>query len=481
MLPLVVQIEKTEQRTADTVAFKRSPVRLGRNPLNDLPLEEGFVSQWHAVVRFNAERTTVLDLGATNRTTVNGTPIERNVEVPVDHTTDVRIGSLRLHFLRVEAPPELFGQRRSSAFARVGNPEQGDVTRTMFFGDRTPSPEVLEAMSSSSAPPAPPPHRTPHAGAVSAQAPVSVSAPRNVAPASAPAPARVNKEGWGPAPEPTYYAPKSGRPTGDPLTDGYRVYREGWSTFFSAVRERFQSLPPAQREGEIIRLHGLYPQLALEPDFRTYLKEVGIDPLKSGSPEMEDWLRRLTGGLFPPPGASINIALAMERVGELLEVFSQAFVEMRRAQEQFCREMSLTRYAEPTTLQTHEDPRVVLAYLLAPTHEGRERATELQRALADFALHQVALTTSVVEGARSILDTLAPKRIKRAQDPPSQSSVPSDETFAQRVWPHGTRKLWRRFAAIHYDLAESDRFTRELFGRSFARRYYSVTGGNGND
>jgi hypothetical protein len=53
MLPLVVQVERTVEHVADTCAFKQSPVRLGRNPLNDLQLEEGFVSQWHAVVGFN--------------------------------------------------------------------------------------------------------------------------------------------------------------------------------------------------------------------------------------------------------------------------------------------------------------------------------------------------------------------------------------------------------------------------------------------
>jgi hypothetical protein len=466
MLPLVVQIEKTEQHTADTVAFKRSPVRLGRNPLNDLPLEEGFVSQWHAVVRFNAERTTVLDLGSTNRTTVNGRPIERNTEVPVDDTSDVRIGSLRLHFLRVEAPPELFNARRRSAFARVGNPEQGDVMRTMFLGDKMPSPAVLEALSSGP-PPAPMMQPTPPAGAAGAHAPVSPSSP--------PGP-----QGWGPKPVPAHYA-ESTPPGGGSVPDAYRAYRSSWGTFFASIRAHFHALPPAQRESELIRLQGLYPQLGLEPDFRAYLTELGIDPLKSGSPEMEDWLRRLTSGLFPPPGASINIALAVERVGELLEVFSQAFVEMRRAHEQFCREMSLTRYADPTTLQTHEDPHVVLAYLLSPTHEGKDRVTELQRALADFALHQVALTSSVVEGARSMLDTLAPRAIKKSKDPPSQSSMPIDESFTDKIWPHAARTLWRRFSALHYDLADSDRFTRELFGRSFARRYYSVTGGNGND
>ena len=150
MLPLIIQIERTDEHEADTVAFNKSPVRIGRNPLNDLPLEEGFVSQWHGVVRFNAERTTVLDLGSTNRITVNGARIERNVEVPVDHTSDVRIGSLRLHLLRVEAPSELFDRRRSrSAFARVGNPEQGDVTRSSSFTRRPlPSRSIASRLTS---------------------------------------------------------------------------------------------------------------------------------------------------------------------------------------------------------------------------------------------------------------------------------------------------------------------------------------------
>lgn len=470
MLPLVVQIEKTDQHTADTVAFDRSPVRLGRNPLNDLPLEEGFVSQWHAVIRFNAERTTVLDLGSTNSVTVNGQRIERNIEVPVDHLSDVRIGTLRLHFLRVEAPPELFTQRRRSNFARVGNPEQGDVTRTMFFGE---APAPRKESQAPAPTPSPPPGTTP-AVATSFARPIAASSFRVSSPSAG------GSGAWGPRPAPVAHPPAA-QLTGDPLADGYNAYRNAWSALFAIVRARLQAAPADQREAELINLQRAYPQLALEPEFRAYLHEIGIDPLKSGAPEMEDWLRRLTDGLFPPPGPSINIAIALERVGELLEVFAQAFVEMRRAHEQFCREMSLTRYAEPTTLQTNEDPRVVLAYLLTPTQEGKDRVTELQRALADFALHQVALTSSVIEGARSMLATLAPKAVRHSQDPPVHSPVLGEESFMDKLWPHAARKLWRRYSALHFDLAESDRFTRELFGRSFARRYYSVTGGNGND
>ena len=480
MLPLVVQIEQTDAHVADTTAFNRSPVRIGRNALNDLQLEEGFVSDWHAVVRFSEGRTTLLDLGSTNRTTVNGKSVERNIEVPIDDGTDVRIGTLRLHFLRVQAPPELFGRRRNSAFARVGavKPESGEM-RTMFLGDRTPgklpasieaglaatalAPALQEHVQVSSSHPLPAPSASP-----SARPNVVVSPSPSVRPAEQPSPSARPFAGADVAPA----------RMGLLLDDGYRAYRAGWSNFFSAVRTRLESVSSGDREREVLDLQMRFPQLALEPDFRTYLGELGIDPLKAGTPEMEGWLRRLTSNKFPPPGSSINIALAMERVGELLEVFTQAFIELRRAHEQFCREMSLTRYADQTPLQTQTDRQAILAYLLSPSQEGGERPNELSRALADLALHQVALVSSVVEGARSILETMSPSALRTVADPPATTPVLNGESFIDSVWPVKARKLWRRFAVLHHDLAEGDRFTRELFGRAFARRYYSVTSGS---
>ena len=53
-------------------AFASSPVRIGRNQLNELVLNEPFVSQWHAVVRFDEHKVRYVDLGSTNGTTMNG-------------------------------------------------------------------------------------------------------------------------------------------------------------------------------------------------------------------------------------------------------------------------------------------------------------------------------------------------------------------------------------------------------------------------
>src|SRR5262245_7709288 len=131
MLPLVIQIERLKERVAETCAFAQSPVRVGRNPLNDIELDDGYVSQWHGVIRFDGKHTTYLDLGSTKPSIVDGKPIERNQEVTITETTDLRIGQFRLHVIRADAPPELFGVRRKTAFARTGVGDASSVAATM--------------------------------------------------------------------------------------------------------------------------------------------------------------------------------------------------------------------------------------------------------------------------------------------------------------------------------------------------------------
>ena len=105
----------------------------------------------------------------------------------------------------------------------------------------------------------------------------------------------------------------------------------------------------------------------------------------------------------------------MERIGEVLEVFSTAFVELRKAHAQFCEEMALEKPPEDSLLQTTENPRALLAYLLNPGKEGSIKVTELSRALADFAVHQVALVSAVVQGARDMLEELSPDALAGAK------------------------------------------------------------------
>ena len=103
MQALVVNIENAKTKQSDQAKFGRSPVRLGRNQLNDLVVNESFVSQWHGIIRFDGQRAVYVDLGSTNGTAVNGQRIPKNVEVPLDDNTDMRIGPVRMTFSRAQA------------------------------------------------------------------------------------------------------------------------------------------------------------------------------------------------------------------------------------------------------------------------------------------------------------------------------------------------------------------------------------------
>jgi predicted component of type VI protein secretion system len=436
MLPLVVQVEDTRSDTAETFAFKRSPVRIGRNPLNDLQIQESFVSEWHAVVRFVEHRTSYLDLGATNRTLVDGKALQRNVEVVIAPNMDVRIGPLRLHLLRTEAPAELFGRRcKASAFAQAGVSESGPST--LFLG----------------------------ADGALAQIGASLSA-RAAGGAAA----------GGPGPASASVRPLAAQPE-VPEPSAYASYQAARGAFLREVSSTLAAQPPERRMEHALQLQQRHPELKHDPEFRQALNQLGLDPIRAGQPEMEDWLRRLTEGRFPPPGAPVNIALAMERVGEIVEVFAQAFIELRRAHERFCRELSLERYADDSLLQKTENPHALLAYLMDPHQDGAGRVIELSRALAEFALHDVGLLGAVVEGARSLLGKLSPQALRTAGDPPRDAAAFSQGGAVDKPWSFATRKHWRRYVAQHFEMLQGDRFTRELFGREFARRYYVVTGG----
>lgn len=576
MLPLVIQIERLKERVAETCAFAQSPVRVGRNPLNDVELDDGYVSQWHGVIRFQDEQTTYLDLGSTNPTLVDGKPVERNVEIPITETTDLRIGSFRLHVIRVDAPPELFGARRKTAFARTGVGDASSVAATMFFGGdptqlrsksemhdlavaggvpnalsgpppspwRSPFSEPPLRSSSSNAPAAPrgmpsqpsvivsqalirsqppialtdppaqrpavmsqpPPFSTgsalsrevsnaperPSARPSGGPPPLPSSKPMasmssaslraaSVAPTvsvahsqSSPAPARSSP----PSAAPVHQRPVSeSQPvasgTNDSLRAAYENYRNSWRTLLAELRYRLERSASAGRSDMLDTLMQQFPDIGRESEFRAMISELGVSPLRTGVPEMEDWLRRLTDNMFPPPNAAINLALAMERIGEVLEVFSTAFVEMRDAHGRFCDEMSLERPAADSILQTTKNPRLVLAYLLNPSSEGASKVEELARASADFALHQVALVSAVVEGARGMLSELSPNA---AADPRGKKQHKSGGLFGG-LFSNEAQLKWNRFRSLFGEMMDEDRFTRKLFGRPFARKYYAIMGG----
>ena len=95
-MDLEVLVDDASDGTRKSFRFGRSPIRLGRSPLNDLPLPWGFVSHCHAVIQFDDACIQLVDLGSTNGTLVRGARLAHNTPVAVDADTVVQIGALAL-------------------------------------------------------------------------------------------------------------------------------------------------------------------------------------------------------------------------------------------------------------------------------------------------------------------------------------------------------------------------------------------------
>src|SRR3954465_3972324 len=102
MLPLVIRIKDVESTPPleKQYVFTTSPVRIGRNQLNDIPLARPFVSLFHALVLFDKGSISIVDLGSTNGVTVAGKRIEKNIPARITPGTEVSIGSVQFQFSR---------------------------------------------------------------------------------------------------------------------------------------------------------------------------------------------------------------------------------------------------------------------------------------------------------------------------------------------------------------------------------------------
>ena len=144
MLPLVVKLHNTKSNTTDVFAFESSPVRIGRNKLNELHVHEDVVSQWHGLFRFGDGFVVFVDLGSTNGTMLNGQRIARNTEVPLAADSVLRIAHLEMRFARVAVPPAAITRKQSSFLAQPGDQSIAGARTVMFQAGALQAPRARE-------------------------------------------------------------------------------------------------------------------------------------------------------------------------------------------------------------------------------------------------------------------------------------------------------------------------------------------------
>lgn len=444
MRPVVITVFDSESGTTADHNFVSSPVRIGRNPLNDLALPFPFVSGWHAVVRFDDGQAKFFDLGSTNGTLLNGRKIQAGEAVVVGEMLSVTIGKLELRFGRGEPVSSL----HPAGYA-VPAP--------------APSPAAVQP------PPAPAYHQgsSPMPAAVdpSASRPIPVSverSPSQAMPAASAGTAHVQMAD-------VHHAIQRLRPA-------YEAYRQAWGHVEQELQSSLSAMHPTLHEFAISVLAREFGGLSKEPGFGELARRMGArvpGPAASGEPtgtgaEGMAAVARLAQGVRPeeePPRSSEEAERFLACVEDVLRASAKAFVELQKGQEQFGRELGVRTIKEFTPLHAAGTPENVLKYLLDWQKGGPHRTQELVGVYADLGIHQIALLNGVMEGVRSLLARLDPAEIER--------SVASS-------WGSRGASAWKAFVQRYQELTEADRnITEHVFGPEFARAYAEV-GGEGS-
>jgi predicted component of type VI protein secretion system len=82
---MAIRIQLRDPRTGveRVFAFDQSPIRIGRNALNNIVIDDAFVSLWHGMIRFDESSVTYFDLGSTNGSMLEGRRLPKNEARPL--------------------------------------------------------------------------------------------------------------------------------------------------------------------------------------------------------------------------------------------------------------------------------------------------------------------------------------------------------------------------------------------------------------
>jgi len=138
---LEIRIKAPQGGASRTLTFTKSPIRIGRNQLNDISLEDPFVSEWHGTIRFDERSVAYFDLGSTNGTELDGKRLAKNV--PSELTADSR---LRLGLLELTIVPPMSETPAPDTAVRQahGSGKTSGLFQTLAWGQSAPSMAAIE-------------------------------------------------------------------------------------------------------------------------------------------------------------------------------------------------------------------------------------------------------------------------------------------------------------------------------------------------
>ena len=415
--------------------FGQFPVRIGRNPLNDLKLQAGFVSQFHALLDLRSGVLTLRDLGSKNGVVVNGS------RVPAHELVDLAScqGQFTISALSFTAIVCDVGD-----LAPARAPQRG-----LLLGGLGAQGAPLEATTG----------YTENNAAWLLQA-VGKS---------------LDKQKMG------------GTDALRSQIDAYRMSRATIQALVQTVAVEVASLPEQQRQSLFAWVFQTFPGIADDPGFRRLAEHhsATIDERDS-----EGRIRRLEhialqavrelASLYDPTDASLGtedeLVLFLTRVRDTLDMFFRAFIPLRDGHRQFLAEMDIP--APPSFLGgasagaaawvSRAKTPIELAKLLLGSSSGQlavYRAVE--GTFADLMIHQIALLTGVMRGVRSLMHQVAPSTVEADLEARRRKGK-----VGLMLGPYRFRELWKSFVTRHADVTESEKqMYSHVFGHEFADAY----------
>ena len=464
MDPVIITVFDAEERTSTDYSFTSSPVRIGRNPLNDLTLPFAFVSGWHAVVRFDDTGAKFYDLGSTNGTLLNGRRVQAGEPVPVPGGGEVSLTIGKLE-LRVRQRPQTATAMPSQARPVHASASQSGGTHVPDRGSTAYAP--------SGAQPPPVSHGT---GAYPAQTPpqqAGAPIPPGTVAGGVIDPDRMGRRGGG-APEGTAHVEMADvHQTVHQLRPHYDAFQQAWQNLFAHLSAAVGAMPTEAHGFALTILAREFPGVSGQQDFGGLARQAGVQlgPAQGSAPSGggDASVKRLAQSLRPDepaPGSPQEVERFLSVVEDILRASAKAFVELQKGQEQFGREMGVRTIKEYTALHAAGTAENVLKYLLDWQTGGSHRTQELVGVYADNMIHQVALINGIMEGVRSLLARLAPEEIERG---------------VTSGWPTRAAATWKMYTERYREIAGEDKnITSIVFGPEFARAYAEV-GGEGSN
>jgi len=297
-----------------TLTFSESPVRVGRNQLNDIAIDDPFISQWHGLIRFGDDGISYSDIGSTNGSIIEGVRLSTNVPNRLTNRSRILLGRIEL---------AVWANRK----------EETGPRRTMAWGHPT----------------------------------------------------------------------EQGRDSAEPVAPG-------------PAGARSMSSPRSAAE-------------------------------------------------TPPP---LAVDSGAHRQHQILEMFSEAFIGLRKGYEQFGVEVGVRTINGRTALHRARSAQAVLEYLLRSDAPVATVRRDLIGIFADFGIHHIAMMTAVTEGVRALLQSLDPRA--------------NDLDVGGRLFTGAKAKLkWSAYLERFDQILTDDKeMHAAIFGPDFARAYAHATSGNGS-